>query len=157
MAQVGLVVDAREVLEFAVQLDSAGKIAIPTAVAGVVRTYGQLARTQVLANASTGYHAPGEPHIPGTGPGPNVASSDYIRSWDVEYQFAPAYGVFVAMIGTNNPQGRRLEFGFYDMSDVLGRRFFQPPFPHAGPALDQIAEPFTAALEAAAGGSIARL
>jgi hypothetical protein len=40
------------------------------------------------------------------------------------------------MVGTDKPQGRRLEFGFFDMTDSLGRHFFQYPRPHFRPPFD---------------------
>ncbi len=40
-------------------------------------------------------------------------------------------------VGTNRPQGRRLEDGFV-RADSLGRVYNQPPFPHVGPAKDEI-------------------
>ena len=41
----------------------------------------------------------------------------------------------VALIGTDVPYGRRLEFGFYD-TDSLGRKYQQYPRPHWRPAWD---------------------
>lgn len=111
----------------------------------VVRHHGQLLRTRIMRNASTGFHAPGEPHIPGTGPGPNVATGDYLRTWTMEIQL----GSFstVARVGTNAVQARRLEFGFVGM-DALGRVYSQPPFPHVGPAIDYVLPRFERALAA---------
>jgi len=40
------------------------------------------------------------------------------------------------LVGTNLPQGPRLEFGFFDMTDRLGRHFYQLPQPHFRPPLD---------------------
>lgn len=42
----------------------------------------------------------------------------------------------VAYVGTPLPQACRLEFGFWDMQDRLGRRYFQRAQPHFRPALD---------------------
>jgi hypothetical protein len=42
----------------------------------------------------------------------------------------------VALIGTDLPQAKRLEFGFWDRVDRLGRRYFQRARPHFRPALD---------------------
>ena len=41
-----------------------------------------------------------------------------------------------ALVGSPLPQACRLEFGFYDMTDSLGRHFFQYPRPHFRPPLD---------------------
>lgn len=98
----------------------------------VVRHHGHLLRTAVMRNASGR-------------PGPNVVTGDYRRSITVE--FYEGDGQFIATVGTNSPQGRRLEFGFHG-ADSLGRLYNQPPYPHFGPAMDQIAAPFNAAVAA---------
>ncbi|MER6092451.1 hypothetical protein [Streptomyces bluensis] len=69
-------------------------------------------------------------------PGPNVITGDYRGSWKPE-PFAVPDGGGVE-IGTTQPQGRRLEFGFFEMYDVLGRFYRQPPFPHVGPAVNEL-------------------
>lgn len=65
-------------------------------------------------------------------PGPNVITGRYRSSWEPEGRRIP-YGA-ECTIGTREPQGRRLEFGFYG-PDSLGRVYAQPPFPHVGPAI----------------------
>ena len=62
-------------------------------------------------------------------PGPNVVTGQYRASWSVARS-----GDQVA-IGTNSPQGPRLENGF-NGTDSLGRNYNQPPFAHAGPTID---------------------
>lgn len=69
-------------------------------------------------------------------PGPNVITGRYRASWTVGEFPVPDGGG--ADVGTNEPQGKRLEFGFYDMTDSLGRHYFQPPFPHVEPAVNEI-------------------
>jgi hypothetical protein len=69
-------------------------------------------------------------------PGPNVITGQYRASWRAETRGVP-YGA-ECTIGTNAPQGRRLEFGFWDMTDSIGRHFFQPPYPHVQPAIGPI-------------------
>jgi hypothetical protein len=68
-------------------------------------------------------------------PGPRARTGDYRGSWTSEttYNGMTAYGT----VGTNKPQGRRLEHGFVG-EDRLGRTFNQPPFPHLGPAVEEI-------------------
>lgn len=66
-------------------------------------------------------------------PGPNVITGRYRASWQSVTSRIPYGGECV--MGTNAPQGRRLEFGFFDMTDSLGRHYFQPPFPHVQPAI----------------------
>jgi hypothetical protein len=65
-------------------------------------------------------------------PGPNVITGAYRSSWRAETSGIP-YGA-ECVIGTDAPQGRRLEFGFVG-PDSLGRVYNQPPFPHVQPAL----------------------
>lgn len=101
-----------------------------------LRHFAQLAETRVKANASTGFHAPGEPHIPGTGPGPNVATSDYLRSINLEQHQIGRY-TFEAIIGTDQVRGPRLEFGF-EGTDSAGREVHAKPYPHFGPAISWV-------------------
>lgn len=69
-------------------------------------------------------------------PGSNVISGDYRGSWKREPFPVPDGGG--ADVGTNEPQGRRLEFGFMNMYDSLGRFYRQPPFPHVEPAVNEL-------------------
>lgn len=103
----------------------------------VVRHHGRLAQTRVKARASGR-------------PGPNAPTGDYRRSIDYR-MVSSAGGIFVAAVGTNSPQGRRLEFGFTGV-DSLGRYYDQPPYPHFGPALDETEPGFVEALGDAAEG-----
>jgi hypothetical protein len=80
-------------------------------------------------------------------PGPNVITGAYRSSWRVE-EFAVPHGGG-AEIGTDKPQGRRLEFGFFDMTDSLGRHYFQPPFPHVEPTVNELSPQIEAAFRAA--------
>ncbi len=105
-------------------------------VEAIVRHYGQLLQTAVQAAASGR-------------PGPNAPTGDYKRS--INTQFSGAGLVATATVGTNKPQGRRLEFGFVG-TDAIGRFFDQPPYPHFGPALSYIEHPFHDALFLAAIG-----
>lgn len=116
--------------EAASSLRGAGK-GLDAKVAKSVRHHGQLLRTKVMAKASGR-------------PGPNVVTGDYRRSWQV--QFSGAGKGTTATVGTNAPQGRRLEFGFHGM-DSLGRVYSQAPLPHAGPAFDEIVPLFVADFE----------
>jgi hypothetical protein len=88
-------------------------------------------------------------------PGPNVITGDYRGSWRVEPFGVPDGGG--AEVGTDRPQGRRLEFGFYDMTDSIGRHFFQVPRPHVEPSVNELspeyADAFTDALDRIFGGS----
>ncbi|WP_331756573.1 HK97 gp10 family phage protein [Streptomyces decoyicus] len=65
-------------------------------------------------------------------PGPNVITGRYRNSWQIETRHLP-HGA-QCTIGTEEPYGRRLEFGFVG-ADSLGRVYNQPPFPHVQPSL----------------------
>lgn len=123
-------------------------IKVQAEVVAVTRTYAGILKTTVMRKASTGTHKPGAPHIAGTGPGPNVGTGDYRRSWTSKVTLS--VDSVIGEVGTNAPQARRLEFGFNGI-DALGRTYHQPPFPHAYPALDEVGPLFEAAqLEALA-------
>lgn len=113
-------------------LFKAESLAVGAAAHKVCVMYGQLLTTRVQAKASGR-------------PGPNAPTGDYRRSITMRVQ-DEVFGTLV-FVGTNAPQGRRLEFGFVGR-DSLGRDYNQPPFPHFGPAIDEIAPQFAAALEA---------
>lgn len=104
----------------------------------VVTHYGHLLRTAVMRNASGS-------------PGPNAPTGDYRRSMTVTFVRDHGSGTFSAEVGTNAPQGRRLEFGFVG-ADSLGRVYNQRPRPHFGPAFDSVAPEFEAAIGRAALG-----
>ena len=92
----------------------------------VNRTVQQQAR---LARALIREHASGRP-------GPNIITGAYVASWQIEPFPVPNGGG--ADVGTQKPQGRRLEYGFYDMTDRIGRHFFQVPRPHVEPAVNEL-------------------
>lgn len=79
-------------------------------------------------------------------PGPNIISGDYFDSWEPPKPFAVPDGGG-AVVGTTKPQGRRLEFGFYDMTDSIGRHFFQPPYPHVDPAVNELSPEYEEAFK----------
>lgn len=93
---------------------------------GVVESYGQRMETRVKAKASGR-------------PGPNAPTGDYRRHIAHHTVFE---GPEVAgYCGTNKPQGRRLELGFVG-PDSEGRVFPFRPYPHFGPAWDEIMPTF---------------
>lgn len=103
-------------------------------VVPVAAKFGALLLTKVRANASGR-------------PGPRAITGDYRRSWALELRGGTgARGVATAVVGTNRPQARRLEYGFVGQ-DALGRHVRQPPYAHADPALDAIGPAFEAAVE----------
>lgn len=101
-------------------------------IAALVKHWGMLLNTRIKAKASGR-------------PGPNAPTGDYRRSWT--HQFSERGGVATSVNGTNAPQGRRLEFGFTG-ADSLGRVYDQPPYPHVGPARDEIEPELVAAINA---------
>lgn len=99
----------------------------------VTARFGTLLQTRVRARASGR-------------PGPRRQTGDYRRGISTQTaQVAP--GVWAATVGTNSPQGRRLELGFVG-ADSLGRVYDAPPFPHFGPALDETGTEYATALAA---------
>lgn len=106
--------------------------AIGAGAVRVTRTFGELLRTRVRANASGR-------------PGPRVQTGDYRRSISLEVSSS---GTDVAaFVGTNAVQGARLENGFMGMRDSLGRLYHQPPFPHFAPAHERTAPEYATAME----------
>lgn len=111
--------------ELASRLEKAA-VAVPVAVYGALVHEGTLLRALIQANAS----GP---------PGPNIVTGRYHASWKVESKKAPGGGTVT--VGTEEPYGRRLEFGFVG-TDSLGRTYNQRPRPHAGPAVSAFAPKF---------------
>lgn len=104
--------------EFAAKLEHAAQRIGPAIARGVEHT-GTLGQARIRGNASGR-------------PGPNVITGAYRNSWRPETHRIP-YGA-ICTLGTDAPQGRRLELGF-NGTDSLGRSYNQPPFPHVQPAL----------------------
>lgn len=109
-------------------------VAVGAAVTAAVATQGAVLQTKVKARASGR-------------PGPRVQTGDYRRS--ISRQMSRSGAVIKVEVGTNSPQGRRLEFGFWGKRDSLGRLVHQPPYPHFGPAADEMEDAFPAAVDAA--------
>lgn len=111
---------------------------LPEAIHRVTKQFTAVLQRQVVANASGKPVAVG-PH----GPGPNAVTGDYRRSIN---RLTTKYAAgSIGRVGTNKPQARRLEFGFVG-TDALGRTYDQPPYPHFGPALDEVAPLYEAAV-----------
>jgi hypothetical protein len=104
---------------------------IETQLQDLERAQGRELLHRIQEKANTGFHAPGEPHIPGTGPGPNVVTGAYLESWGIAYE--PERTV----VFTDAPQANRLEYGFHG-EDSLGRLFDQAAYPHVEPAADEV-------------------
>ncbi|MEU4916870.1 MULTISPECIES: hypothetical protein [Streptomyces] len=108
--------------DLADRLDQAADRIGPT-VERRIRHVGTLGIASIRANASGR-------------PGPNVITGAYRASWQSTTRRIP-YGA-QCTLGSDAPQARRLEFGFFDMTDSLGRHYMQPPFPHVQPALPRL-------------------
>lgn len=115
--------------EVATELEGAGIRATAKAIA-LTRHHAMLLETRVKAAASGR-------------PGPRAITGDYRRSWTTTYVMGP--NGIRAIIGTNRPPGRRLEYGFVG-ADRIGRVYNQPPFPHVGPAADQTIPEYVTAM-----------
>lgn len=121
-------------MQVAAAIDAHGLL-VGARVQAAVAHHGLRLQSMVKRNAS----------LPRSGPpGPRLQTGDYVRSMYLHV------GVLVAEVGTNKPQARRLEFGFTGM-DALGRNYDQPPYPHFGPAIAAIEEPFMTSLLLAMG------
>lgn len=122
-------------VEIAAQLQGRAEAVLPSAIS-VVRHYAMLLETQIKANASGR-------------PGPNAPTGDYRRSWTHEVHTDGDQ--VVAIVGTDRPQARRLEYGFVG-PDSLGRVADQPPYAHVGPAVQEIGPLFYDAMGRVADG-----
>jgi hypothetical protein len=64
-------------------------------------------------------------------PGPNIVTGQYVAAFLIED------GKIVNL----SPQTHRLEYGFVG-EDSLGRHYYQPPFPHFRPALEEMRQEY---------------
>ena len=71
-------------------------------------------------------------------PGPNAPTGDYRASIEAA-EPEVSRGQMSIEVGTDKPQGYRLEHGF-DGTDSAGRAVTQPPYPHWDPGMND-AEP----------------
>lgn len=101
-------------------------VELPVVIGAIVATETLLLQSRVKGKASGR-------------PGPNAPTGDYRRS--ISPQVRQKGALTEGEVGTNRPQGNRLEFGFHG-TDSLGRHYSQPSFPHFGPALDETDGPF---------------
>jgi hypothetical protein len=125
--------------KLALNLTKAGPIVGARAI-GLVHQFGVVLQARVKANAMGR-------------PGPRAPTGDYNRS--INLTLAQRGMTVEAQVGTNLPQGRRLEFGFVGQ-DSLGRTYHQPPYPHFGPAVDKTAPEFETAVAQIATSTVAQ-
>lgn len=132
MAEIEL--DTHEVDSYARHLAKANAL-VAVRAAALLQHHGTLLQAQVKANAAGR-------------PGPRIQTGDYNRSIGLTFGFEN--GSPTARVGTNRPQGMRLEKGFTG-TDSLGRSYNQPPFPHFGSAVDKIGAAFEKAVRGLGG------
>lgn len=135
--------------EVAKELERSGVLTERHVKKAVARTAKDL-QARIMKNASTGYHRRRKKmmrgHIPGTGPGPNVATGNYRRSIQVTHDTTNAGPR--SIVHTNAPQARRLEYGFRG-TDSRGRTYNQPPYPHWQHAMSIVKPSFQREIEKA--------
>lgn len=119
----------RDPIELAAALARLGP-AVRARTRAITRHHAMLLRVRIQKNASGR-------------PGPNVITGQYRASWDVKVSVAG--GRVSAVVFTDAPQSRRLEYGFVGV-DRLGRPYRQPPYPHIEPAFRQTEPGFLEAL-----------
>lgn len=79
------------------------------AIQQAIAQAGLAVERQAKINANTGVHKRGKPHIPGTGPGPNVVSGALRRSINTEVRYG--FGKYVAQVGASVEYARAVELG----------------------------------------------
>lgn len=105
--------------EMAARVDEGTRLAVQE---GIV-----LMETQAKLNATSGKHKKGQPHIPGSGPGPNVVSGNLRRS--ITHTRPERRGVtgWYARMGPTAVYGRAVELGLWQNPSAK--------FPYIGPAV----------------------
>ena len=71
---------------------------------------GAAVQRQAIINASTGSHKPGQPHISGTGPGPNRATGK-LRNSIRTYGYPVGIEGYEVVVGPTIEYARSVEFG----------------------------------------------
>jgi hypothetical protein len=119
----------RDPIELAAALSRMGP-AVRARTRAITQHHAMLLRVRIQRNASGR-------------PGPNVITGQYRASWQVKV--TTVGGQARAVVFTEAPQSRRLEYGFVGV-DRLGRQYRQPPYPHVEPAYRQTEPAFVEAL-----------
>jgi len=91
------------------------------------------ATEQAVADGAHLIQAAAMKHAAGR-PGPNAVSGTLRRSIHVEGPTGEE-GTYTARIGPSAIYARRIELGFMNMRDSLGRLYHQPPYPYMAPGL----------------------
>lgn len=125
--QIDIAVDERQTRKLQEKLDKKAREDFIQATWIQVMKHGRLLHDTVRRNASGR-------------PGPEIVTGAYVNSWFLVLHFVQNRFV-TASVFTLHPAAWRLEYGFVGV-DRLGRHYNQPPFPHAIPALQEVAEIF---------------
>jgi hypothetical protein len=98
---------------------------------------GAAVERQAKINASTGRHKPGEPHIPGTGPGPNRATNRLHNSI-TSYGRPVGFDRYQVLVGPTIEYARDVEFGAPHWRRKSDGTLFPPGegYPYFRPAVD---------------------
>lgn len=108
------------------------------------------AASRALAKNGTQLRKAVRAHASGR-PGPRIITKTYWRS--IKIARNNRSGIAESVVYTDEPYGRRLEWGFFGY-DSLGRYFTQPPYPHFGPAMREVGPQFEQDAVAAAMWSV---
>ena len=76
-------------------------------------------------------------------PGPNVKSGSHQRSFHTEGPKDDAPGVVYSESGPSMIYSRRLDLGYMNMTDSLGRTYHQPPYPALAPGVADATAPIS--------------
>jgi len=98
---------------------------------------GAAVERQAKINASTGSHKRGEPHIPGTGPGPNRVTN-LLRNSITSSGRPLGFDKYQVVVGPTAPYAKDVEFGVYSWKKKSDGSSFSPGegYPYFKPAVD---------------------
>jgi hypothetical protein len=98
---------------------------------------GAAVERQAKTNASTGTHKRGEPHIPGTGPGPNRVTNA-LRNSITSSGRPIGFDGYQVVVGPTISYARDVEFGVYSWKKKSDGTPFKPGegYPYFRPAVD---------------------
>jgi hypothetical protein len=86
---------------------------------------GAAVERQAKINASTGSHKKGQPHIPGTGPGPNRVTG-FLRNSITSSGRPIGFDAYQVVVGPTAPYAKDVEFGVYSWKKKSDGTAFQP-------------------------------
>jgi hypothetical protein len=101
----------------------------------------------LLVVAASQRHASGRP-------GPNVKSGSHRRSFHTEGPKDASAGVVYSESGPSMIYSRRLDLGYMNMTDSLGRLYHQVPYPALAPGVKDATVPISNLAEAMFGAAL---